>query len=190
MILLSLIVVAITIGLQMVGVVLMSAMLVAPAAAARQWTNRMGVMTLISAFFGMLASVSGALLSSTIEKLPTGPSTVCIITLVFVFSILFAPTRGLLWQGLKRRYNHGEIALARILEELYWLAQNHDSLAHYHELRLLQAINHQRIDTYIANLSRQKLVELSGAGGIRLTAAGLERAESAIEETNGSAAKS
>jgi manganese/zinc/iron transport system permease protein len=186
MILLSLIVIAITIGLQMVGVVLMSAMIVAPAAAARQWTNRFGVMALLSAGFGMLASISGALLSSTVEKLPTGPTIVCIITSVFIVSILFAPTRGLLWQWLKRRISHGEIALNRILEELYWLSRNHDTLEHYHELRLLQAINHERIDSYISSLTRQKLVELSGTGGIRLTDAGLDRAQTAINETAGS----
>jgi manganese/zinc/iron transport system permease protein len=189
MLLLSLIVIAITIGLQMVGVVLMSAMLVAPAAAARQWTNRLGVMTMLSALFGMSASIAGAVLSSMIEKLPTGPSTVCIITGFFVVSILFAPARGLLWQWMKRRVNHGEIALGRILEELYWLSKNHETLNHYHELRLLQAINHERIDNSISSLTRQRLVELSGKGGIRLTTAGYHRAEKSLEELSGLEAK-
>jgi manganese/zinc/iron transport system permease protein len=40
----TLLVVAIVIGLQTVGVVLMSAMVVAPAVAARQWTDRLGAM--------------------------------------------------------------------------------------------------------------------------------------------------
>jgi manganese/zinc/iron transport system permease protein len=187
--LLSLIVIAITIGLQMVGVVLMSAMLVAPAAAARQWTNRFGMMAVLSALFGMAACISGALLSSTIDKLPTGPAIVCIITFFFLVSILLAPQRGLLWQWLRRRCNHGEIALNRILEELFWLSQNHDNLEHYHELRLLQAINHERIDKYIVNLSRQKLVELSGTDLVRLTTAGFDRAAFSIEELSGSEAK-
>jgi manganese/zinc/iron transport system permease protein len=51
----SLIVLAIVIGLQLVGVVLMSAMLVAPAVAARQWTNRLGTMTLLAGGFGAAA---------------------------------------------------------------------------------------------------------------------------------------
>jgi manganese/zinc/iron transport system permease protein len=45
----TLIVIAIVVGLQTVGVVLMSAMIVAPAAAARQWTDRLGVMVSLSA---------------------------------------------------------------------------------------------------------------------------------------------
>jgi hypothetical protein len=56
-------VIAIVIGLQTVGVVLMSAMVVAPAAAARQWTNSLGVMVVLAGAFGALAGVSGAVIS-------------------------------------------------------------------------------------------------------------------------------
>lgn len=54
-----LLVVAIVIGLQAVGVVLMSAMVVAPAAAARQWTDRLGLMVVLSALFGALVRGRG-----------------------------------------------------------------------------------------------------------------------------------
>ena len=185
MILLSLIVVAITVGLQTVGVVLMSAMLVAPAAAARQWTNRLGIMTLLSALFGMGASISGALLSSSITNLPTGPSTVCVITLFFLISILFAPNRGLLWQWIRRRSRHGDITLARVLEKLYWLEQNHEPGSHFHEVRSLQALNRERIDRYLATLVRQQWVERSEKGGIRLTPTGLKQAEKTLKEMTG-----
>ena len=52
------------IGLQAVGVVLMSAMVVAPAAAARQWTDRLGVMVVLSRLFGAVAGVAGTAISS------------------------------------------------------------------------------------------------------------------------------
>ena len=51
------IVLAIVLGLQTVGVVLMSAMLLAPAAAARQWTNSLGVMVFLAAIFGAFSGV-------------------------------------------------------------------------------------------------------------------------------------
>ena len=57
----TLVVIAIVVGLQTVGVVLMSAMIVAPAAAARQWTDRLGVMVTLSAAFGALAGVVGTI---------------------------------------------------------------------------------------------------------------------------------
>lgn len=60
----TLLVIAIVIGLQAVGVVLMSAMVVAPAAAARQWTDRLSIMVILAAFFGAMAGVIGAVISS------------------------------------------------------------------------------------------------------------------------------
>lgn len=99
----GLLVVAIVIGLQTVGVVLMSAMVVAPAAAARQWTQRLGRMVLISAIFGGLAGMSGAVASSAIPRLPTGPTIVVVLTVIVVLSLLCAPARGLLFRRLRLR---------------------------------------------------------------------------------------
>ena len=70
----TVLVVAIVLGLQTVGVVLMSAMVVAPAAAARQWTDKMGLMIVLSALFGALAGISGAVICSTTSRLPIGPT--------------------------------------------------------------------------------------------------------------------
>jgi manganese/zinc/iron transport system permease protein len=99
----SLIVVAVVIGLQTVGVVLMAAMLIAPAAAARQWTNRLGTMIVLSAFFGAAAGVCGAVISVTARRLPTGPMVILAATVIVVVSILFAPERGLIWDSLRQR---------------------------------------------------------------------------------------
>lgn len=95
----TILVLAIVIGLQTVGVVLMSAMVVAPGAAARQWTDRMGRMVGLSAFFGGIAGVTGAILSSSMERLPTGPTIVLCLTAIVVLSILFAPIGD--WSGAR-----------------------------------------------------------------------------------------
>lgn len=97
----SLLVVAIIIGLQTVGVVLMSAMLVAPAAAARQWTDRLGVMVALSGLFGASAGVVGTLLSGAVARLPTGPMIVVCISVLAFASLLLAPRRGLVWAWLR-----------------------------------------------------------------------------------------
>jgi manganese/zinc/iron transport system permease protein len=101
----SLLVVAIVIGLQAVGVILMSAMVVAPAAAARQWTDRLGVMVALSAFFGALAGVTGAVISSTAQGLSTGPTVVLCASAIVLISLLFAPNRGLLWNWARQKTN-------------------------------------------------------------------------------------
>ncbi len=99
----TLLVTAIVIGLQAVGVVLMSALIIAPAAAARQWTDRLGVMTALSALFGALSGLSGALISSLVPGFSTGPTVVLCASALVLFSLLLAPNRGLIWNGLRQR---------------------------------------------------------------------------------------
>ena len=97
----ALIVIAIVIGLQTVGVVLMSAMIVAPAAAARQWTDRLGVMIVISALFGAVSAFCGVMTSSVFENIPTGPMIVVYLSGFVIISQGFAPKRGLMWDWIR-----------------------------------------------------------------------------------------
>ncbi len=98
-----LIVIAIVIGLQTVGVVLMAAMLIGPAAAARQWTNRLDHMIMLSAAFGALSGVGGALVSISESGLPTGPMIILVLTLFVILSFTFGSARGLFWEWLHNR---------------------------------------------------------------------------------------
>lgn len=93
----SLAVIAVMVGLQTVGVVLMAAMLIAPAAAARQWTDSLSQMLCLSAVFGAVAGVTGALISAQTANLPTGPMVIVVVSVLLIISLLFAPKRGLLW---------------------------------------------------------------------------------------------
>lgn len=99
------IVLAIIIGLQAVGVILMSAMLITPAVAARQWTNKLWIMVMLSALFGAVSGVIGTAASSLVPKLPTGPAIVICISTIVVISVLFAPGRGILHRIYVRRRN-------------------------------------------------------------------------------------
>ncbi len=137
----SLLVVAIAIGLQAVGVVLMSAMIVAPAAAARQWTDRLSVMVGLAALFGAIAGVSGAMISSMGSGLSTGPLVVLSISVIVLFSFLFAPNRGLVWNWLRRRKNHQNLRVRAVLSHLYRLAEQHDDPQHAHETAVLQTMS-------------------------------------------------
>lgn len=183
--LLSIIVVAITIGLQSVGVVLMSAMLVAPAAAARQWTDKLGIMVLLAALFGMIASIGGALVSSMITKMPTGPAVVIIITGIVLFSLLFASNRGLLWNWIRRYKNRGDIAIARLLEQMLFMAAHHENKQHFHEINMLQSIFHEKIDGYIKTLYKRGWIELNDNGEMfYLTQEGYRQAKVILNEMN------
>jgi manganese/zinc/iron transport system permease protein len=108
--LITLMVIAIVVGIQTVGVVLMSAMLVAPASAARQWTENLKVMLILSGIFGAAVGLIGALVSSVVPRLPTGPTVVVFMSIVVLFSLLFAPRRGLLARAQQRRRQKWQFA--------------------------------------------------------------------------------
>ncbi|WP_099205737.1 metal ABC transporter permease [Scatolibacter rhodanostii] len=99
-----LIVLAIIIGLQTVGAILMSAMLIAPAAAARQWSSKLWQMITLAAVFGGLSGVLGTWVSSSFAQMPTGPAIVVCVSVITIISLLFAPKRGLL-SRLTRQHN-------------------------------------------------------------------------------------
>lgn len=115
----TLLVVAVTIGLQAVGVVLMSAILIIPAAAARQWTDKLGPMVTMSALIGMASGILGAYVSFLAPHFPTGPWIVIVAAFIFLVSILFAPNRGLV--SRLRRHWHNRRAMTRdhILKVLF-----------------------------------------------------------------------
>ncbi|MCA9969601.1 MAG: metal ABC transporter permease, partial [Anaerolineales bacterium] len=113
----TLLVVAIVIGLQAVGVILMSAMVVAPAAAARQWTNRLSLMVLLAALFGAVSGVGGAVVSSTAAGLATGPVIVLVGSVIVLLSFLLAPARGLLWKWLRQRRNRRQLRADAVLAD-------------------------------------------------------------------------
>lgn len=95
----SLLVLAIVIGLQAVGVVLMSALVIAPAVAARQWTDRLGVMVILAAVFGATAGLVGTVVSDS-YRLPTGPAIVlCATAWVLVSLVWKVFSSRVVWRG-------------------------------------------------------------------------------------------
>jgi manganese/zinc/iron transport system permease protein len=156
----GLLVVAIVVGLQTVGVVLMSAMVVAPAAAARQWTDRLAVMVLLAAAFGALAGVSGAVVSSSAQRMPAGPTIVLCAGVIVVASLFFASRRGLAWRWLRAGRNRRRIELDAVLANLYLLAREHGTLEHGHSEATIGAMS-------VQGGVRRSLEELESRGRAR-----------------------
>ncbi len=133
----SFIVLAIVLGLQTVGVVLMSAMLLAPAAAARQWTNSLAKMVFLAALFGAFSGVFGTAISASKNNIPTGP-VIVIIAAVFVFvSFVFSPSRGLLFKQIRFIKNRRDLQLHKTLAFMYGIAETHANISHPHEIKIL-----------------------------------------------------
>lgn len=100
--LLVLIAVAIVIALQTVGVALMVAMLVTPAATAYLLTRRLPLMMFLAAIIASLSGVVG-LYASYYRDIASGAAIVLTTTFVFLLVFFFAPHRGVLWSTLRQR---------------------------------------------------------------------------------------
>ncbi len=187
-ILTTLLVMAIVLGLQTVGVVLMSAMVVAPAAAARQWTDRLGRMVGLSAFFGALAGVSGAVISSTTARLPTGPTIVLCISGIVLVSLTFAPNRGLVWNWVRHQRSRRRLRVEAVLCDLYELASQHTDRRHGHAAAVLRTMSVSRggIEGSLDELEDRGWVRQEGVDTWALTPSGLEQAERLIQRTGAS----
>ncbi|MBD0338755.1 MAG: metal ABC transporter permease [Thermoleophilia bacterium] len=178
----GLLVVAIVIGLQAVGVVLMTAMVVPPPAAARQWTDRLGAMMVIAAAIGALAGIGGAVLSAQAEHLPTGPTIVVCLTALVLVSILFAPRRGLVARRWLERGRARRLRLQAVLGGLEALAREHEGGAHGHSAAVLRLAGGARVEEQLEELRRRGLAERLGEDEWAVTRAGREEAQRLEDE--------
>lgn len=90
-------------GLRIVGLVLIVALLIIPAVAARFWTDRVSRLLLIAALIGGLSGWIGTALSAAAPGLPAGPLVVLVATAIFAVSLLLAPRRGAIARALAAR---------------------------------------------------------------------------------------
>lgn len=125
-ILTALVVAAIAVGLQMVGVVLMAALLITPAAAARQWTDNLPRMVILAGGIGSFSGIVGAFASSLAPRMPTGPWMVVTVSAMFVLSLLLAPRRGILSRWLTRLHTRSTVAAEHVLTTIYRNAELED----------------------------------------------------------------
>lgn len=176
--LITLLVVAIVLGLQTVGVVLMSAMLVTPGVAARQWTDRLSTMVVVAAGLGALAGVSGAVVSYAVHW-PTGPTIVLSLGGLVTVSLLLAPQRGMVWSQFRHWRNRQRLHLEAVLADLHALAQHHGGADHGHPAAVLQAMSVGRGDIHrsLCALADRGLARRLGVDTWLLTPAGRTEAE-------------
>lgn len=155
------IVVAIVIGLQTVGVVLMSAILLAPAAAARQWTNSLGTLVIIAAIFGAISGVCGTAISASTNNLSTGPVIVLVAAAFVLCSFIFAPTRGLLFKQIRLMKNRRDLQLQKTLNFMYDIVRKHEDITRPHAIKILN--NFQGFTkASLGKLEEKKWIEITG----------------------------
>ena len=170
----AVIVSAIVIGLQTVGVVLMSSMLIAPAVAARQWTGSMGSMVILSASVAAVSGVTGVALSAGLENVPTGPAVIVCVSVIAFFSVLFSPN-GFFTLRFKDSRSRREIKRDYVLKALHDLALEHNDPGYAHSEKLL-ALGSEKgfnVRKSLLQLQAAGYVERAGEENWRLTPSGI-----------------
>jgi manganese/zinc/iron transport system permease protein len=171
-------VLAVTTGIQAVGVVLMAALLITPAAAARSWTERLSVMIIIAAALGALGGVVGSYISYTAPKMPTGPWIVMALSFFTLFSLLFAPRRGVLARLNLQQKNREKIITENLLKALYITGEkngnpgdviSHEALLNY------RSVPKNELALATRKLKKRFLI-IPQKDGYRLSELGLEAA--------------
>ncbi len=178
----SFIVLAIVLGLQTVGVVLMSAMLLAPAAAARQWTNSLSVMVFLAAIFGAFSGVFGTAISASQNNLSTGPIIVIVASIFVLFSFIFSPSRGLLFKQIRFIKNRRDLQLHKTLAFMYNIVESHENISHPHAIKILNNFQGYTKST-LQKLVSKNYVTLNG-GMWSLTEEGFQAASNLYNQQN------
>lgn len=103
-------------GLQAVGLILVVAMLIIPAVAARFWTERLWLLVTLAGAIGAASGYAGSVASSLLPRKPAGAVIVLTAGVLFAFSMLFAPSRGVLASIIRRARQRLRIAGDHVLE--------------------------------------------------------------------------
>lgn len=171
----TLIVLAVAVGLQAVGVVLIAALLVTPAAAARYWTERLPVMLGLAAAFGAAGGFLGAYVSYLSPQMPTGPWIVVAVSTLFLGSLAFAPRRGVLARLLRTARFRRRTDRENVLRTLYLIGEpGRDWTGAHAPAAILErrAMPVGRLLGTLTRLQRARLVSSDGRGRYRLTGDG------------------
>ncbi len=172
----SVTVLAVAVGIQAVGVVLMAALLITPATAARFWTDRIGPMVFLAALFGMASGLFGSWVSYIAPSMPTGPWIVVLLSAFAILSILLAPGRGIYARLRLRRENARKMLKENILKAFYTLGEksgDYQKSCSRKELSQVRPFDRDELRRGLKRLKQQGWVEHPGPGDWRLTEAGL-----------------
>jgi manganese/zinc/iron transport system permease protein len=175
-------VVAVTvIGLQAVGLILVIAMLIIPPSAARFWTDRLGVMLLISAGLGGLSGGLGAAISASAPRMPAGAIIVLVAAAMFVISMVFGSARGMLVRAVAHLRLSDKVERQHLLRAMFeFYEQRRGSRAEpiagamtFGELLSARSWPTHKLRTLLARAQRRGLVRFTSEGTLCLTEAGL-----------------
>ncbi|BBO90611.1 iron chelate uptake ABC transporter family permease subunit [Desulfosarcina ovata] len=180
----ALVVLVTVIGLQAVGLILVVALLIIPAASARFWTHRLRTLLWLSGLFGALSGFLGSGISALMANLPAGAVIVLAASFFFLVSLFFGSARGLLRLGIDRQRLQRKIMNENLLRDLHeWdetAANNEKQAPRAGILMRRRAWTSPSLKRTLRRLNRQGLIRQPSDGTIRLTDTGREAAQEIV----------
>lgn len=172
-------------GLQAVGLILVIALLITPAAAARFWTDRLDQMILLSGLVGALSGWLGASMSALAPRLPAGALIVLVAAGFFIFSLLFGSKQGLAVRSIRQYRLKRTVGRQHLLRALYEILEADTSSEEsvtiravpFRQLRGRRTWSDANVRTYLKHSYQLGLIEaITKKDLILLTEAGLAAA--------------
>ena len=172
-------------GLQAVGLILIIAFLITPAAAARFWTNQLDRMLMLSALIGAASGWIGASLSAFFPRLPAGAVIVLVAALFFVVSMLVGTERGVMIRFLRQSQLEKRMGRQHLLRALYEILEGGRVTEEliirtvpFRQIRGRRTWSDRQLRDYIRRAYNEGLVEAPNkADSILLTETGLVEAK-------------
>ncbi len=127
-VLIGLVVLVTIVGLQAVGLILIIALLVVPAASARFWTHNLNAMLFLSALLGAASCAVGTLLSAAFDNLPSGATIVIASCVCFLVSFAFGRERGTVWRLLRVLELRRDQEFQHLLRAVYEVLESQQAL--------------------------------------------------------------
>ncbi len=153
-----LMILAVVIGIQAIGVVLMAALLITPGAAARFWTDRLGTLLILAGIFSAISGVLGTYVSFVLPQMPTGPWVVVCLSLLALISFLFAPNKGVLSRYISRKAYLKKTHRDHLLKALYKGLEVEKKELSVEEIHELYPFQQKESDQSIKDLITDRLI--------------------------------
>jgi manganese/zinc/iron transport system permease protein len=170
-----LMILAVVIGIQAIGVVLMAALLITPGAAARFWTDRLHPLLILAASFSILSGILGTYISFVLPQMPTGPWVVVFLSLIALLSFMFSPKSGIVFRYFSRRTYLRKTHRDHLMKALYKAKEEQKPGLTIEEIYELYPYQKPEIDQSIKDLSKSGFI-LKNQSLIMLTTSGISDA--------------
>ncbi|NNE25718.1 MAG: iron chelate uptake ABC transporter family permease subunit [Saprospiraceae bacterium] len=167
---------AIVASLRTVGVILVVAMLITPAATALLLSDRLKTVIFISGLIGVLSAVLGLVFSIVFQTTP-GPAMTIVATVFYFLAVIFSPNKGLLFKFLQTRVEKQRIMREDVLRQI--IKNPLDKGMRLAELSERLNLSEDKVKSISQVMSKSRLLSTTN-GLVFLSEEGIKKAEQLV----------